>query len=243
MKLSLTILAHGAAKETFMRHLPLWQALDPDYAVLMCPKNDSITFSSVDVGAKVFVGSATLVELAVGSAEHAGRDSILRLKKVLNHLADLDGITHHLICEYDSFSLASTIKPQTGFTGNLVANNEPCRFMTPRYANPPWLIDHMSLFQMQRAAEHYTDVWEEGYADRYLSAIAHLAGVPILPYDPPGYTQETIHERDWPSVIEAIHFGATMIHGVKDDETLELVTDIYNRRQQTQTAVTESTAP
>lgn len=209
---SVTILAHGAAQATFSRHVKLWDALCPHVTVI-CPVNDKLSDCPYPVQ-------------CVGNACHAGKASIERLKAALGGILKYqDGF--HLICEYDSFLLTPSFTKRKGLIGPLQPNYEPCRFIAPRYPNPPWLLDWRTVYLMTEAAHQWPDVWEEGYADRYFAALAVLAGVPILDYDPPGYTRGTIQAEHWYDMEAAIKKGAVAIHGVKDLETLKFVQKVY----------------
>jgi hypothetical protein len=103
-----------------------------------------------------------------------------------------------------------------GLFGNIVENVATGRFLAPRYANPPWLIDVRSLGVMAGTAKESPALYEEGEADRYLSALAQLAGVPILPFDPADYSQAHLEAKHLHELRTVIHQGGTMVHGVKD---------------------------
>ena len=163
---SLTIMAHGAAQETFLRHVELWGAITPNVLVI-CPATDKMKECRFPI-------------IYYGQHCHAGRSSVERLKAALGNIAKHQDNGYHLICEYDSFLLSPDVVPRKGLIGPLMQNFEPCRFIAPRYPNPPWMLDYRSARLMMEAAYQWPDVWEEGFADRYLAALAVLAGVPIL---------------------------------------------------------------
>jgi hypothetical protein len=134
---------------------------------------------------------------------------------------------HHLIFEYDSFCLSPRFVPQLGFCGNIFVEKEAC-FMAYRYCNPPWAIDRGSILKIWEAATRWPDIYEGGYADRYFSALAMIAGVPILPHLPTGYSQGHVTEEHIRDLKSAIYGGATMIHGIKQKWTLDAALQFYD---------------
>lgn len=214
MLTSLTIMAHGAAQETFNRHVPLWRRLVSDDKILViAPATDPIK-------------DCPFSFLNIGQHGHATKASVDRLKLALGNIIKF-GSGYHLICEYDSFALTPDFKMREGLSGPLMPNKEPCRFMAPRYPNPPWLVDWRTACLMWQCANRWPSVIEEGFADRYLAALAYLANVPILDCEPSGFTRATITQAFWFLTRKAIERGGVMIHGVKDAETLDVVLKAY----------------
>lgn len=214
MRLSLTVIAHGDAAETFHRHLPLWKGLgvDDGSCLVLSPVNDPIKCRA-------------WVNYQVGQASHAGPDAKARLEWLLKYLSRFEDVTHHLIFEYDSFCTAPAPPRQLegGLSGILFRNKEPERFSAVVYPNPPWMIDHTSLLKMTEAFAQNPTITQGGFADRWLAAVAVQARVPIMEYEYPGFSRGTITEADYPALERAKLWGATMFHGVKDKRTLDLI--------------------
>jgi hypothetical protein len=204
---SLTILAHGKAAEVFNRHISLWTRLKPHIAFVISPFNDPLL-------------NCPWPQARVGQAGHACDGSILRLMTMLQRLANID-TDYHIICEYDSFLLEPPVF-RHGLTGTVFANRSE-RFSAPRYVNPPWMIDHQSTLRMRETAMQLPDLYEGGFADRYLSALAMISGVPILDWMPPGFSRATIKTPSELRLMRnAIKFGhARTIHGIKHKTTLD----------------------
>lgn len=80
---------------------------------------------------------------------------------------------------------------------------------------------------MLEAANSWPEVFEEGFADRWLAAIAMLANVPMFDHEPPGFTRGTIGAQDFKDLDDAIMWGSNAIHGVKDSEALDFVQKSY----------------
>lgn len=217
MNITLTIFAWGGGETAFQQHRKYWDALEARRVKVISPINSPIKECPYD-------------QKLLGNAEHAGRDSIKRIKSVLHELQYMDFATHHMICEQDSIPLNPDFKLQSGLTGIIQENYEPARFISSRYVNQPQLIDHASLLKMLTVAEEYPAVWEEGFADRYVSALAFLAGVPILSWDPPGFSRNTILPLHHHDMGKAIHNGTKMIHGIKDPETLAIAEKFLTRK-------------
>jgi hypothetical protein len=212
MTFSVTVMGHGAVQATFDRHVPLWRALNSQVNIVISPQNDALK-------TKAWPG---VVPKCLGQAQRHGPDSVTRFLWIFKTLARIP-CSHHLIFEYDSVSLSPVIPEQAGLSGILGVNTEPWRYIAPRYPHPPWLIDHASLLDLQRVALRYPDVTEEGWADRFLAAWAHLAGVPILSYRPPGYSDDSMEVTDAMKMHNLEHTilrGGRMFHGFKDAEVL-----------------------
>lgn len=218
MKFDVTIIAHGRAEETMIRHLRLWEAHGvPLWFV--CPENDEL---GGEIGHKI---------TPLGEAHHNGPGSIVRLKHILFELETRDS-EYHVIYEYDSFCLGGVIPFQSGFSGNLYCNDHPSRFQAPAYPNPPWVFDHMACKIMAETARMWPDIYEEGEADRFFAALTYLSGVPLRAFNPLGYSNATITERDIPKLRRRIKEGGVMIHGVKNQWTLAACQEFYADRPQ-----------
>jgi hypothetical protein len=213
--MTLTIIGHGAVRETFNRHIALWESL-------VVSKGHWITLSPEDD--PLLLRYPIWTDARIGKASHSGLESLKRLRWLLKHLSLAKQVRYHLIFEYDSFLTSGPTVSGNGLAGILFENKEPKRFSAEVYPNPPWLIDHASLVRMNDTASAYREVTEEGHADRWLAAIAKLARVPIIPYQPPGFSRGTITEADYPELEAAIKRGTTAFHGVKDKQTLDLIT-------------------
>lgn len=83
---------------------------------------------------------------------------------------------------------------------------------------------------MNRVALTYPALHEDGLADRYLSALATLACVPILNHQPPGFSRGWITERNIYALRKAIYKGSTLLHGIKQKWTLEAALQFYDER-------------
>ena len=218
MSAFLIIIAHGNALETFRRHRSLWKDHPHEGGVVIVPENDSIDQNE-----------SQWPVVRIGKAEHNGTESLKRLRWLLN-LHETQNQEHFVIYEYDSFCLFPDFRYQLGLCGNLYANQKPERFLAPRYANPPWIIDNRSLALMDATSKRWPDIVEEGEADRYLSAVAYLSNVPVLNHAPPGFSEAHIEENQIPSMRSAIHSGATMIHGVKQRWVYEAALQFFDQR-------------
>ena len=215
----MTIIAHGNGLAAFRRHIPLWQEHHADAALVLVPENDPIEQQE-----------SPWPVVRLGNAEHNGVQSRIRLRWLLDHLSQQTNCSHFIIHEYDSFSLSGHVKFQTGFCGNVFGNWDRDRFLAWRYVNPPWTVDYGGLCAMWKAARRWPDLLEEGEADRYLSALAVLANVPILPHDPKGYSYNWITEKEVAPMRKAIYDGGTLIHGVKQKWVLEAALQFYDER-------------
>lgn len=212
MNLQVVIIAHGNGIAAFSRHEKFWLAHKAPILVC-CPEDDPIES-----------GHETIRS---GLAQHSGPDSISRLRFLFGVLAEKKW-DKCLIYEYDSFSLEPKIPDGNGLFGNVFNNAEAPKFMAPRYVNPPWCVDRGSFNLMNSKAIDYPSIYEVGESDRWVSALAFLSGVPILDYDPPGFSSGTIESKHFPNLEHAIKkLGAIHIHGVKQEWVLRAIQQFY----------------
>lgn len=215
------IIGHGAVNEAVERHLPIWVRIRSRNVLFLSPTNDPLRgIYDYEGFRKENIHRSNLFNKYYGLAGHCGKEAAKRLRWLLSFLTENKNSASSdrvMIFEYDSVALVAP-KAVAGLCGIVFPNDEPERFIAPRYVNPPWTLDYGSLRAINKVAQTYLGVWEEGYADRYLSALAHLAGVPILPYDPPGFSQINI-AHDCPSICSE----TKIYHGIKSKETLNSI--------------------
>ncbi len=206
------VAAHGKAQATFDRHLPFWRRHQTLIKVV-CPKDDLV---------KVPPDIELITE---GFGQHSGAHSDQRMQRML----ELAEGRRTIIYEYDSICLEpEKLDLCDGLLGNVHLNTDK-RFVAPRYVNPPWSLDGQSTQQMLEVRMRYPDV-KENFHDRTISALAHLAGVPILDYLPVGYSNDTLTWRDKWGIAEMIGHGGTMIHGIKSERQLQDVLEMWSAR-------------
>jgi len=204
------ILPHKAAQETFDRHLPFWEW--HGLPVVVAQSSDA----PVETRHQQFT---------YGPSCHSGADAINKIKAVLHWFAK-SGHSHAAIFEYDSLLLQKRIEFPNGLTGVLMPNTEPSRFMAPRYPLVPWTVDRASVLRLLEITDRYPTIMEEGAGDRFMAAICQVAGVPVLPFSPPGYGEGTIQPLFSPTaglLLDALQHGARAIHGIKDKAALDFI--------------------
>lgn len=209
MELTVAVIAHGKAQATFDRHLPLWEAHGAPVMVF-CPNNDPI--------------KTRHVRHSCGEAAHHGIEANRRLRYIIRTLAAVDS-EFFLIYEYDSFCLDPQPTLQKGWSGVLAPTECLASWIAYRYSTPPWMVDKESLELMAEQAVRYPAIVEKGYADRWFAAMAQTMGVPILGYEPGGFSNDTILPSQIPDMEKFITAGTTMFHGVKEEWMLKLIQD------------------
>jgi hypothetical protein len=219
MKVSVTVLTHRAVSDTTLRHKPFWDK--HGVPILFLSPEDA----PVD---RLWHEDRGHLFARVGQSSHSGLESNLRIQWLLRRL-EKDDADFNVIYEYDSLCLdVNTIRFGAGFFGNVQQDcTAQCRFMTMNYANPPWIIDRESVQKMVAKMAEYPLITEEGFHDRYLSALAFVAGVPLMNHIPHGHTQGTI---DWSgrwNLVKTIARGGRMIHGIKFRHQLQSILEIY----------------
>lgn len=201
------IIAHGKATPVFRRHLPLWES--HGFPILVCtPQDDTVETEHEKV--------------AYGPSEGAGECAHLRLSSLMLNLANRNN-SHFVVFEYDSFFTERKIDFRRGFHGIMFANLESPKFMAPRYAGFPWIIDGGCLFQMIQAYGDFPNLKERGHNDRWLAALASISNVPMFDFDPPGFSRGKIKDEDFNDLKKAIDSGVKSFHGVKDQWVFDYI--------------------
>lgn len=213
MTLLPVIMAHGNGIAAFRRHEKYWLAHKMPLLVC-CPEDDPLKSGHETLHFK--------------KASHAGKDAGERLKLLVEELARRTW-DQCVIYEYDSFMLEPTVPGSPGIHGIVFRNDESPKFMAERYANPPWTVDRESFEAMRAVMLKYPRLHEHGYADRWLSALAMLAGVPLFDYEPAGFSRGTIQTSDIPLVNMRIkHEGCFAFHGVKQEWVLKAIEQFWD---------------
>ena len=216
MSFSITVLAHGAIQDTFDRHVPLWRGLNSGTHVniIISPEDDPIDTTRTWRSARHQI---------MGKSQRFGPRWAACFVWLFETLAHRTDCSHHLIFEYDSVSLGPDVVEQAGISGIPITNLDLSRYLAPRFCPPPWLIEHQAMLELLRVARKYPDITEEGWGDRLFGAWAYLACVPILAFQPPGFTEERIdpnNSNHMNNLERIIRGGGRMLHGVKDEAAL-----------------------
>lgn len=207
------VMAHGAAQAAFNRHLPFWEAHELPITVI-CPENDPVSTEH-----------ALMLE---GKAEHNGRHSLDRLERMLQTCVKRDAV----IYEYDSFSLSPELPEACGLHGNIHSDENQKHFSAPRFATPPWTLCQRGADKMLCLIDDFPDIYEQGEADRWLSYVAWLAGVPVQDFRPKGFSAVWIRGDNFNRAKSAILDGAVMIHGIKAEDWLRKLEGVYKILQE-----------
>lgn len=206
----ITILAHGGTQGVIERHLPIWKKHGWPIQFFF-PK---------DIGTQDW-----LVETKeyIGTSGQGGTRATADREMEQIHRISKTGASHHIIFEYDSF-MTSSPPLVNGCFGILFNNMEPPKYSCPIYPNPPWLIDGESLREMSALFTRFPSMCELGHMDRIVAAAAMNCGIPIMPYDPPGFSRGTIQsEQDICGLSLAMECGAYAFHGIKTEPILEFI--------------------
>jgi hypothetical protein len=211
--LQVVIIAHGNGIAAFRRHEKFWKALEAPILVV-APEDDPVETSHE--------------KLTFGLAQRNGRDSIKRLHALFDWLSVREW-ERCVIYEYDSFSLLPTLPTGGGLHGIVFHNNESPKFMSPRYVNPPWCFDRAAFYALHAKAKAYPTLYEQGEADRWISALAFLAGVPLFDYEPKGFSRGMITSGDVGGLTHAIkELHAIHFHGCKQEWVLRAIEQFYD---------------
>lgn len=138
--------------------------------------------------------------------------------------------SHALLVEFDCVCRLPEITFRNGLHGipQVRPYDDVWKFMADRYVNPPYMIDGASAMKILAVAKEYPDVREGGYADRFLSALAMLAGVPVLQYPEGSWSKTDWNmERLEPGMKESLRTaaknGCKWYHFIKTREQFDFV--------------------
>lgn len=227
MKIPLiTVLAHSEASETVARHIPIWLSLE--WPIQIC-----VPIEDRDLMPQKYDCRNAIRVFGIGAKGQGGTMAIAnRVKSLFSDLAKVEYASHHVILEYDSFFLKPPLL-RNGVSGVLFPNAEAPKFTAHLYPNPPWIIDATSLREMSIWFNRFSDICELGHMDRLIPAAADGCGIPLLPYEPYGYSRGTIDlDLDFVTLATSIENGAFAFHGVKDKTTMQFILDTYRSKQE-----------
>lgn len=166
-------------------------------------------------------------QVSMGFASHSGEFAWRRLRLLLKEMASRDDVEHFALLEYDSFFLTKKIPMTVGLCG-LVQTSHDADFFALKFPNPPWTMDDLTVKRFHASAEGNLICKERGFADRYWAALAEITDTAMLDYDPPGFTRNTIEEKDLPMVNRHLGAGAFAFHGVKTRVVRDYIVKVWN---------------
>lgn len=156
------------------------------------------------------------------ASSHHGPSSTRRMRRLFKLLGEREW-DNCIIFEYDSFFLKPFTQIHRGFHAILFENQESPKYMAPRYGLPPWSFDRLSFDKMLQVMNDFPSIYENGYDDRFICALAFLANIPVLSYDPPGYASDTLKPHHLDDLKKHVQSGTTAIHGVKQEWMLRAI--------------------
>lgn len=218
MKTLVSIYCHNkpGAVEAFERHFQYWQELG----------HDILLFSPSDAAVSV----AGISGITTGKAQHHGVQSIKNFRGVLEHMAGL-GYDRHAFFEYDSICLG----PLPEFKGDLAAiiyHDSNPGFTGKMFCHPPILFTASGLNRLVEEFKQMPFDAEQGFWDRWIGLAIERAGLVYtdLLTDGRGWSRNTIYEVHHKDLFNAILRGVKVIHGIKDQQTLEVIQRAWKKK-------------
>lgn len=223
------VLAHGAAKETVLRHLPYWFKVCGTI-LLVTP-----------VGQKLQLNLENVIEyeMVVDGGSYStltNQRTFLALDCALNLYRE-SPYEYFILFEYDSLCwgpIPDAAVPPPGAMSGIVWPNEKVTpipgkpFKGNFYLHFPHIYSAEGLALTVKAMKHLVSMDAEwGYTDRYIGLAVERAKVPVVDTRKMGlaYSYENIskHPDRVLGCIEAVKKGAIFTHGIKDKESLDLI--------------------
>lgn len=196
--------------------------------LVFCPEDDPVR-----TGLQTFM---------VGRAQHHGRDAAERFRFMLRTARDLD-YERYLFFEYDSICLEPKIPDESiecpgAFFGNGFGNSDRRVFRARNFYHPPLYFGRPSLDAWLKEEPYHNSDDEDGMWDRQCATIIERSELASASWGECGFSRNTIEpgSADSRLAVEAVLKGATMIHGIKHPEILELLVSAYRARQQRKAA-------
>ena len=218
MKVTTTIFAHGRAIETVKRHYPVWKK-NSDNILIISPVDDPCILDNIDC-------------LTNSNSQKYGYDALKRqlfgLKSALSYDSD-----YYVFLEYDAIMLQ---RPQSRpmIQGNLFNDyiffNRLTEPMSQGFCflHFPWIFPSNILKFFTESVE----VKEDDYpvTDGWMPQKIMDLNLEIHnTYYGEAYSQNTIEPKHFDELSMAIQNGAYAIHGIKEQETLDIVMQSFNK--------------
>lgn len=217
MKITTTVFAHGGAIETAKRHYPIWKK-NSDNISIISPVDNPCILDDVNC-------------LTNSKSQHHGYDSLKRqlfgLKSALSYDSD-----YYVFLEYDAIMLQRP-QPRPIIQGNLF--NE--HIFLNRLAEPmsqglcflhfPWIFPSNVLKFFTESVEVKEDdypVTDGWMAQKIMDLSLNIHNT----HYKEGYSQNTIEPKHFNELLTAIQNGAYAFHGIKEQETLDIVMQSFD---------------
>jgi len=206
------VMAHGAAKATFDRHMPIWESNGFPINVV-CPKDDPITSNHPVI--------------PVGTRQHHGSAAIDRFVKIIQIGID-SKYPFILFDEYDSFCLEIpfTFYTEKGIHGFDWRDQNPnSGFNGTHFLHPPLFMDTETAAKIVKSSIELKSMGnEQGFWDRWIGMICEKGDIPIHSTEKIHYTRNTIEPAHMAELYEAVKHGAKLFHGVKTKVVHDMIT-------------------
>jgi hypothetical protein len=207
MKTLIVIMGYGGrGQKVFNRHLPHWKR--HGLPLLVCSPED----------ARLCTSEPALVH---GRSRRNGKAMTRRLRHLFQCVAGMD-FERAVFFEYDSLCLSRTL-PDLVCAGNIRRNEDPA-FVAESFPHWPIFMSHAVVEKVAAVLATAPDEVEGGWPDRLLGWAWQAGG--IVPHNflagGGGFSRHTISPPDFPLLANCLKAGATMIHGIKSVEALEI---------------------
>lgn len=218
IKLLQIIMTHREAKETVLRHLHIWEGITKNI-IFISPEDSFMSEERFCCG---------YPEVRLEKAEHHGELSTQRIIKIFE-FALTQEFDYLLLNEYDSFalSLPADVMPATGgVSAAIYVQNKPMKYRGKFYLHYPMLFDREGMKKVyEKLPKVQTN--DRYFSDRFIGRAVEHARIPVnnLLARKKAYSKNTILPEHYPKLRKAVKEGAVFFHGVKDPETLKIITE------------------
>lgn len=200
----LVVLAHGKAKETVLRHLPIWKSITED-VMITSPMDDRLAIPGEDC--RFF-----------GKSARYDRETNIRTLWAMQQGA-LANPKHLIFCEYDAllWRWPEVKAGQWDVMASKFTSADP-KFKGSFYLHSPIIFGRSGYLRTIEAMKNLPLDAEYGFGDRYFGLAVETAKVNVLDGHALGlsYSQNEIAGVFVDQCADAVANGACFTHGVKE---------------------------
>lgn len=210
----LIVLAHGKAKETCIRHLPIWNAAS-DLTIFCAPEDDPLHLP----------GHLCLnYGKSAQYSEETNRRTIFAMEQACNMRPEF-----LIFCEYDALLwywptelIARTVKDfEPTVLASQFVSADPA-FRGKAYLHSPIIFTRDAVPLVLKAMNRLPMNAERGFGDRFFGLAVEEAGIKVVNGHDHGasYSQNHITGAFVDQCADAVKGGACFTHGVKEESVL-----------------------
>lgn len=219
MKDLIIVMAHGKVAPLVAVLEQYWKPLG--HLVYLTPNNDALP-------------GRDAIQWSYGRSEHASPAVNAKVLRAFEAALDY-GAERMGFFEYDAISLLPTLPdfPEECIGGNAFRETRShSGFAGTTFTHPPIIARRTALAKLVDSMRKLGPDVEHGFWDRYVGYACEHAGIPVHNFQghDQGFGRNPIDRTNLADAKAAVARGATLIHGIKDQWTLNEILSARPRR-------------